>query len=316
MIYDLKQKRVWVPGHRGMVGQAICRRLERENCILLSASRDELDLTRQADVEAWVQRERPQAIFLAAAKVGGIHANDSLPASFLYDNLAIELNIVEAARRANVEKLLLLGSSCIYPREAPQPMSEKALLTGPLEPTNQWYAIAKISGIMLCRAYRRQYGCDFISAMPTNVYGPGDNFHPEYSHVPAALLRRFHEAKEGGAVSVSVWGTGRPRREFLYVTDLADACVFLMKNYSAEQHINVGTGQEISVGDFAQTIGSIVGYKGEITFDTSRPDGALRKLLDVTALSALGWTAQTSLRDGLASYYDWFLNNHAELRRG
>ncbi|NIA69020.1 GDP-L-fucose synthase [Pelagibius litoralis] len=312
----MKQKRVWVPGHRGMVGQAICRRLERENCILLSASRDELDLTRQADVEAWVQRERPQAIFLAAAKVGGIHANDSLPASFLYDNLAIELNIVEAARRANVEKLLLLGSSCIYPREAPQPMSEKALLTGPLEPTNQWYAIAKISGIMLCRAYRRQYGCDFISAMPTNVYGPGDNFHPEYSHVPAALLRRFHEAKEGGAVSVSVWGTGRPRREFLYVTDLADACVFLMKNYSAEQHINVGTGQEISVGDFAQTIGSIVGYKGEITFDTSRPDGALRKLLDVTALSALGWTAQTSLRDGLASYYDWFLNNHAELRRG
>jgi GDP-L-fucose synthase len=297
-----------------MVGQAIIRRLEREDCTVLTVPRSELDLTRQADVEDWMAQQRPEVVFVAAAKVGGIYANDSLPATFLYDNLAIEQNIVEGARRSGVEKLLLLGSSCIYPRDAQQPMVEDALLSGPLETTNQWYAIAKISGIMLCRAYRRQYGCDFISVMPTNVYGPGDNFHPEYSHVPAALLRRFHEAKEAGRESVTVWGTGKPMREFLFVDDLADACVFLMKNYSAEQHINVGTGQDISIGDFAETIRGIVGYRGEIVFDSSRPDGTPRKLLDVSALSALGWTARTSLRSGLEAYYGWFLENHAELR--
>lgn len=313
-MYSLKHKRVWVAGHRGMVGAAIARRLEVEDCVVLVASRADLDLTRQEEVEAWMQRERPQAVFLAAAKVGGIHANDSLPASFLYDNLAIELNVIEAARRTGIEKLLLLGSSCVYPREALQPMREKDLLSGPLEPTNQWYAIAKISGIMLCRAFRRQYGCDFISAMPTNVYGPGDNFHPEYSHVPAALLRRFHEAKESATPSVAVWGTGRPRREFLYVDDLADACIFLMKHYSAEQHINVGTGKEITIRDFAETIKRIVDYEGELVFDPSRPDGTPRKVLDVGALGALGWQARTSLQEGLALYYEWFLNHRAELR--
>jgi GDP-L-fucose synthase len=297
-----------------MVGQAIVRRLEGEGCEVLTASRSELDLTRQAAVETWMERQRPQAVFLAAAKVGGIHANDSLPASFLYDNLAIELNVIEAARRVGVEKLLLLGSSCIYPREAPQPMREDILLTGPLEPTNQWYALAKIGGVMMCQAYRKQHGCDFISAMPTNVYGPGDNFHPEYSHVPAALLRRFHEAKEAGAASVTVWGTGRPMREFLYVDDLADACVFLMKIYSADQHINVGTGKEISIAEFAETIRGIVGFEGELTFDPSRPDGTPRKVLDVGALAALGWSAQIGLRDGLSRYYEWFLGNRAELR--
>jgi GDP-L-fucose synthase len=297
-----------------MVGQAIVRRLEGEGCEVLTASRSELDLTRQAAVETWMERQRPQAVFLAAAKVGGIHANDSLPASFLYDNLAIELNVIEAARRVGVEKLLLLGSSCIYPREAPQPMREDVLLTGPLEPTNQWYALAKIGGVMMCQAYRKQHGCDFISAMPTNVYGPGDNFHPEYSHVPAALLRRFHEAKEAGAASVTVWGTGRPMREFLYVDDLADACVFLMKIYSADQHINVGTGKEISIAEFAETIRDIVGFEGELTFDPSRPDGTPRKVLDVGALAALGWSAQIGLRDGLSRYYEWFLGNRAELR--
>ena len=313
-MYSLRQKRVWVAGHRGMVGQAIVRRLQREGCTLLTATRAELDLTRQADVEVWMERERPQAVFMAAAKVGGIYANDNLPASFLYDNLAIEQNIIEGARRAGVEKLLLLGSSCIYPRDAAQPMREGALLTGPLEPTNQWYAIAKVSGVMLCQAYRRQYGCDFISAMPTNVYGPGDNFHPEYSHVPAALLRRFHEAKEAGDAAVTVWGTGNPRREFLYVDDLADACVFLMQHYSEEGHINVGTGKEITIREFAETIKDIVGYRGELAFDTSRPDGTPRKLLDVRALGALGWQAKISLRQGLELYYKWFLDNRAELR--
>jgi GDP-L-fucose synthase len=313
-MYDLRQKRVWVPGHRGMVGGAIVRRLQDEDSTVLTASRADLDLTRQQDVEDWVERHRPQAVFLAAAKVGGIHANNSLPASFLYDNLAIELNIIQAAHRFGIEKLLFLGSSCIYPREAPQPMSEDVLLTGPLEPTNQWYAVAKIGGVMLCRAYRRQHGCDFISAMPTNLYGPGDNFHPEHSHVPAALLRRFHEAKEAKAQSVTVWGTGRPLREFLYVDDLADACIFLMKNYSAESHINVGTGKEIAIAQFAEAIRSVVGFEGTTEYDTSRPDGTPCKVLDVGALAALGWTAQTSLSDGLARYYKWFLDHRAELR--
>ncbi len=313
-MYDLRGKRIWVAGHRGMVGGAIARKLQAEDCEVLTVSREDVDLLRQAEVEAWVDQARPDAVILAAARVGGIHANNTQPASFLYDNLVIETNVIEAAHRSGVEKLLFLGSSCIYPKQAPQPMSEDCLLTGPLEPTNQWYAIAKIAGVMLCQAYRRQYDSDFISAMPTNVYGPGDNFHPEHSHVPAALLSRFHDAKDAGAPSVTVWGTGKPKREFIYVDDLADACVFLLKNYSGEQTINVGTGKEISIGEFAEAVRDTVGYQGEIEFDTSRPDGTPRKLLDVSRLHSLGWYAKTSLLDGLDRYYRWFVENQHSLR--
>jgi len=313
-MYDLRGKRIWVAGHRGMVGGAIARKLQAEDCEVLTVSREDVDLLRQAEVEAWVDEARPDAVMLAAARVGGIHANNTQPASFLYDNLVIETNVIEAAHRSGVEKLLFLGSSCIYPKQAPQPMSEDCLLTGPLEPTNQWYAIAKIAGVMLCQAYRRQYDSDFISAMPTNVYGPGDNFHPEHSHVPAALLSRFHDAKDAGAPSVTVWGTGKPKREFIYVDDLADACVFLLKNYSGEQTINVGTGKEISIGEFAEAVRDTVGYQGEIEFDTSRPDGTPRKLLDVSRLHSLGWYAKTSLLDGLDRYYRWFVENQHSLR--
>jgi len=312
--YELKGKRVWVAGHRGMVGAAILRRLAREGCELLVAGRDELDLRRQAEVEQWMAEWRPQAVFLAAARVGGIQANDSRPADFLYDNLAIATNVVEAAHRTAVEKLLFLGSSCIYPRDAAQPMTEEALLTGPLEPTNQWYAMAKIAGLKLCQAYRRQHGRDFVSCMPTNLYGPGDNFHPTESHVPAALLRRFHEARESGAEEVVVWGSGRPRREFLWVDDLADAAVFLMRRYSDEPPVNVGTGSDIAIADFAAKIAGVVGFRGRLAFDTGKPDGAPRKLLDVSRLSAAGWSAPTSLDEGLAQYYDWFLANLDGLR--
>jgi GDP-L-fucose synthase len=258
---------------------------------------------------------KPQVIFLAAARVGGIHANSTHPAEFLYENLLIEANIVRAAWQSGIEKLLFLGSSCIYPREAPQPIAESSLLTGALEPTNEWYAIAKIAGIKLCQSFRRQYGCDFISAMPTNLYGPGDNFHPENSHVPAALLRRLHDAKLAGAHSVVVWGTGRPRREFLYVDDMADACVFLLKHYSGEQHVNVGAGSDISICDFAELMSRVVGYEGQLVFDPTRPDGTARKLLDVSVLNNMGWKASTSLEIGLKRYYDWFLANIATIRQ-
>lgn len=308
-VYSLAGKRVWVAGHRGMVGSAIVRRLAEEDCTVLTVGRDAVDLTRQAEVEDWMASERPVAVFLAAARVGGIHANNTYPADFLYDNLAIEANIIHAAHRLGVEKLLLLGSSCIYPREAPQPMTEEVLLTGPLEPTNEWYAIAKIAGIKLCQAYRRQHGCDFISAMPANLYGPSDNFHPENSHVPAALLRRFHEAKAAGADAVTVWGTGVSRREFLHVDDLADACVFLMKTWSGDSHVNVGTGKDITIADFARTVARTVGFAGRLEFDPSRPDGAPRKVMDVSRLSSMGWTAPTPLDDGLRHYYQWFLEN-------
>jgi GDP-L-fucose synthase len=309
--YDLRGKRVWVAGHRGMAGSAIMRRLASEGCECLTATSGELDLRRQVDVEAWVAAMRPHAVFVAAARVGGIVANDTQPVDFLHDNLLIETNVIAAAHRAGVGKLLFLSSSCCYPRLAPQPMTEEALLTGPLEPTNQWYAVAKIAGMKLVEAYRRQHGADFISVMPTNLYGPGDNYHPEHSHVPAALIRRFHEAKVGGQPRVMVWGTGKPRREFLAVDDLADACVFLMKTYSADQALNIGTGSDISIGEFARIVADVVGYRGEIVFDASRPDGAPQKLLDVSKLARLGWQARTPLRTGLALAYADFLKGVA-----
>jgi len=313
--YSLEGKRVWVAGHGGMVGGALLRRLQPERCEVLTARRDQLDLRNQADTREWMAEHRPDAVIVAAARVGGIHANDTYPADFLFDNLAIELNIINAAATIGVEKLLFLGSSCIYPREASQPVSESALLTGPLEPTNEWYAVAKIAGIKLCQAYRRQHGCDFIAAMPTNLYGPGDNFHPENSHVPAALLRRIHEAKIAGDPAVTVWGTGRPRREFLYVDDLADACVFLLKRYSGESHVNVGTGTDISIADFAALIKKVVGYQGELVHDTSKPDGTMRKLLDVSTIAKLGWTASMPLEEGLARFYEWYLTKAGAVRR-
>ncbi len=311
--FNLDGKRVWVAGHRGMVGGAIVRRLQSENCSILTATRDELDLLDQAAVDAWIAKEKPEAIFLAAAKVGGIVANNTLRAEFLRDNLAIALNIIHAAHVHGVEKLMFLGSTCIYPREAPQPMNEAALLTGPLEQTNEPYAIAKIAGIKLAEAYRDQYGCDFISVMPTNLYGPGDNYHPEHSHVVAALIRRFHEAKESDAKEVVVWGTGTPRREFLYVDDLADACVYAMTSYSDRGILNIGTGNDIAISEFAQVVADVVGYEGEITYDTTRPDGTPRKLVDVSRMREEGWTASTSLRDGLAlAYADFLKGNWAE----
>lgn len=297
-----------------MAGSALVRRLAKEDCEILSVDRAQLDMRRQADVEAWMAATRPDAVFLAAARVGGILANGSYPATFIYDNLQIESNIIHAAWQLQVEKLLFLGSSCIYPKEAPQPIPEEALLTSPLEPTNQWYAIAKIAGIMLCQAYRRQYGCDFISAMPTNLYGPNDNFHPDTSHVPAALTRRFHEAKIQGRDEAVVWGSGKPQREFLHVDDLADACVFLMQNYSDTMPINVGSGHDVTIAEFADLIKTSVGFTGHITFDTSRPDGTQRKLLDSSRLRQLGWKPSISLEVGLPRYYAWFMEHGDNLR--
>ena len=307
VIYPLAGKRVFVAGERGMVGRAIVRRLAASACQVLNAPREVLDLESEASVTAWFMANKPQAVFLAAAKVGGIRANDMLPVDFLERNLRIAANVIRAAHDAKVEKLVFLGSSCIYPRDAAQPMTEEALLTGPLEPTNQWYAIAKIAGIKLCEAYRRQYGDDFVSVMPTNLYGPGDNYHPEHSHVPAALIRRFHEAKENGAAEVEVWGTGKPRREFMHVDDMADACVFVMERYSGPGMLNVGTGSDITIAEFAALVADVVGYNGELRFDTTRPDGTPRKLLDVSKLAALGWRARIGLREGLADAYADFL---------
>ncbi len=312
--YELAGKRVWVAGHRGMVGSAIMRRLKAISCDVLTAERDETDLTRQDAVATWLRDNRPDAVFLAAARVGGIHANNTLPARFLYENLMIEANVLHAAHEAGVEKLLFLGSSCIYPRGVEQPMHESSLLTGPLEPTNQWYAVAKIAGVKMCQAYRREYGCDFISVMPTNLYGPGDNFDPEFGHVPAALLRRFHEAKERGDTEVVVWGTGTPRREFMHVDDLADGCIFLMCRYSGEEPVNVGIGEDVTISEFAAMIAQIVGYEGQIVFDRTRPDGVPRKLLDVSRMEALGWTSKIALGDGLRRYYQWFQENRDALR--
>ena len=311
MTFSLKGKKVWVAGHRGMAGSAIVRRLASEDCEILTARRDEVDLRRQERVEKWMAERRPQAVFLAAATVGGILANDTRPAEFIYDNLAIETNVIHAARSSGVEKLLFLSSSCVYPRLAPQPMTEDALLTGPLEPTNQWYAAAKIAGMMLCRAYRRQYGCDFISAMPTNLYGPGDNYDPDSSHVAAALQVKVHRAKTEGARVMQVWGTGKPTREFLYVDDLADALVFLMKNYTGEQHVNVGTGIETTIADLAQLVARAAAWEGRFEYDRTKPDGMPRKVMDVSRLRALGWTARTPLDEGFRKAYDWYVKNAA-----
>lgn len=307
--YALSGKRVWVAGHRGMVGAALLRRLQAENCTLLTAPRNTLDLTRQAEVERWMDENRPEAVFLAAARVGGIMANSRYPAEFIYDNLMIEANIIRAAHRAGVEKLLFLGSSCIYPKLAPQPITEAALLTGPLEPSNEAYAIAKIAGIKLCQAFRSQYGCDFISAMPTNLYGPGDNFDLESSHVMPALMRKAHEAKLAGADQMVIWGTGRAQREFLHVDDAADALVHLMRHYSGKEPVNVGAGQDISIGELARLIADIVGFAGRIVNDSSKPDGTPRKLLSVEKLHELGWQPQIGLAEGLERTYRWFLEN-------
>lgn len=310
--FSLAGKRVWVAGHRGMAGSAIVRRLAATECEILTAPRSEVDLRRQDQVEAWMHERKPQAVFLAAATVGGILANSTRPAEFLYDNLAIETNIIHAAWRSGVEKLLLLGSSCIYPRLAPQPMTEDALLTGPLEPTNEWYAVAKIAGIKLCQAYRRQYGCNFICAMPTNLVGPGDNYDPVSSHVAAALQVKVHRAKHSGASSIELWGSGTPRREFLYTDDLADALVFMMELYSGEGHLNVGTGVEVTIRELAELTAKVVGWSGAFELNRSRPDGMPRKVMDVSRLAALGWKAPTSLEAALRNAYAWYVQNVAE----
>src|SRR6195256_2710211 len=310
--FELKGRTVFVAGHRGMVGGALLRRLASEDVKLLTVGRSEVDLRDQAAVNTWFAAKRPQAVFLAAAKVGGIVANNTLRAEFLYDNLAIAANVIHAAHVNKAEKLMFLGSSCIYPKMATQPLREDAILTGPLEPTNEPYAIAKIAGIKMAEAYRSQYGCDFINVMPTNLYGPGDNYHPEYSHVVAALIRRFHEAKLSGAPDVVVWGTGTPRREFLYVDDMADACVHLMKTYSEAELVNIGTGEDITISKFARVVAATVGYNGDISFDTSRPDGTPRKLLDVGRLAKLGWRASTRLEDGIRLAYQAFLKESGQ----
>jgi len=309
--YTLTGKRVWVAGHGGLVGSALMRHLASEDCELLSVTRNALDLRRQQDVEIWLADMRPHTIFLAAATVGGIHANDSRPAEFLHDNMMIEANIIHAAWKCGVEKLLFLGSTCIYPKFAPQPMVEDDLMTGPLEPTNQWYALAKIAGIYLCQAYRRQHGCDFISAMPTNLFGPGDYFDSENSHVIPALMGKIHKAHEENAPEVEIWGSGKPNREFLYSEDAADALIFMMKNYSGDGHVNVGTGEEIKIIEIARLIAEVIGYVGDWRFDTSRPDGTPRKLTDCSFLNGLGWTPRVGLREGLQQTYDWYRKTYS-----
>lgn len=313
-MYSLEGKRVWVAGHRGMVGSAVVRRLGGEGCEVITAGRDVVDLKRQAEVEAFVRDARPDAVVMAAAKVGGILANDTYPADFLYDNLMIEANIFEASHRNDVERFLFLGSSCIYPKFADQPITEEALLTGPLEPTNEWYAIAKIAGIKLAQAYRRQHGRDYISAMPTNLYGPGDNFDLNSSHVLPALIRKAHNAKVQGAASITVWGTGTPRREFLHADDCADALVFLLKTYSGAEHVNVGFGEDVSILELTQLVCSVVGFTGEIVHDLSKPDGTPRKLMSADKLRSMAWMPKIGLEQGIRDVYDWFLENVAEDR--
>lgn len=313
-LYSLAGKRVWVAGHKGMVGSAIVRRLQNEGCEILTTERRDVDLRNQAEVEAWMMSHHPQAIFLAAAKVGGILANDQFPADFLYDNLMMEANIIHGAYKAGVEKLLFLGSSCIYPKFADQPIVEEALLTGMLEPTNEWYAIAKIAGIKLCQAYRRQHGADFISAMPTNLYGPGDNFDLNSSHVVPALIRKAHEAKVSAEPTITVWGTGNPRREFLHVDDCADACVHLMKVYSDDSHINVGSGDDVTILELTKLICDVVGFPGKFVHDLSKPDGTPRKLMSAAKLRSFNWKPSISLHEGIADAYRAFLGGEYAMR--
>jgi len=310
-MFNLKAQKVFIAGGYGMVGSAIARQLEKENCEVITNRRDTLDLTRQAQVERFLKDVRPDVVVMAAAKVGGILANETYPADFIYSNLIIESNLIEAAHRADVNRFLFLGSSCIYPKFAEQPIVEEALLTGPLEPTNEWYAVAKIAGIRLAQAYRRQYGRDYISAMPTNLYGPGDNFDLQSSHVLPALIRKVHEAKLRGDRAVTVWGTGAPRREFLHADDCADALVFLLKTYSGDLHINVGSGTDVTILELAHLVCRIVGFTGAVEHDLTKPDGTPRKLMSAERLRALGWAPSISLEDGIASTYRWFLDNAA-----
>lgn len=311
-----KTDKIYIAGHRGMVGSAIVRNLEAKGFLnVVGRASSELDLKRQADVEAFFELEKPDVVILAAAKVGGIHANNTYPAEFIYDNLMMECNVIHSAFKAGVKKLLFLGSSCIYPKLCPQPIKEEYLLSGLLEPTNEAYAIAKISGIELCKFYRRQYGCDFISAMPTNLYGINDNFHLANSHVMPALIRKFHEAKLARDKEVVMWGTGKPMREFLHVDDLADACVFLLENYSEELHVNIGTGEDVTIGELAALVCDVVGYKGKIVNDLTKPDGTPRKLLDVSLLNGLGWKAKIGLPEGVAVTYEWYLENQESFRQ-
>ncbi|OYU53621.1 MAG: GDP-fucose synthetase [Alphaproteobacteria bacterium PA1] len=305
--FDLTKKKIFVAGHRGMVGAAIVRRLSGEDCTVLTASRAELDLRSQADVRAWMQANAPDVVILAAAKVGGIFANDTYPADFLYENLAIEVAVIQAAYEANVQKLVFLGSSCIYPKFAEQPISEDSLLTGPLEPTNQWYAIAKIAGLKMCEAYRKQYGVDYISVMPTNLYGPGDNYDLQNSHVVPALIRKAHDAKLADAASMSIWGEGKVFREFLHVDDMADACVYLLQHYSGDQHVNVGSGTDITIYELAKLIADVVGFKGSIATEPNKPEGTPRKLMDSSRLFAMGWKPHYDLRAGLEQAYASYL---------
>ncbi len=313
-MFDLQGKRVFVAGHRGMVGSALVRRLASEGCTLVSADRAEMDLRRQDQVEAWFAANKPDVVFLAAARVGGIWANSHFPGEFIYENMMIEANVIEAARRNETRKLLFLGSACIYPRDAPQPIPESALLSGPLEPTNEWYAVAKIAGIKLAQGYRAQYGCDFISAQPTNLYGTGDNFDLQQSHVIPALIRKAHAAKLAGDATMPIWGSGTPQREFLHVDDLADALVFLVKHYSDPEIVNVGSGEEVTIRQLAETVNRVVGFEGDLVFDASKPDGVMRKLVDVSKINALGWRHRYGLEEGLAGTYRWFLDHHDDAR--
>ena len=310
-MYDLTGKRIYVAGNRGMVGGAIVRQLEARGVEVLTAPRS-VDLREQAAVREWMGLNKPDAVVVAAARVGGIHANNTFPAEFLYDNLMIEANLIEASHKADVEKLLFLGSSCIYPKMAPQPIPEEALLTGPLEPTNEWYAIAKIAGIKLCQAYRKQYGANYISAMPTNLYGPGDNFDLETSHVLPALIRKAHEAKLAGADSITIWGTGTPRREFLHVDDVAAGCVFLLENYSDMGHVNLGSGTDLTINELVEKVSKVVGFEGEIVRDSSKPDGTPRKLMDGAFIKSMGWEPKIRLEEGIKDAYEWYLANIAD----
>ncbi len=309
--FDISGKSIFVAGHRGMVGSAVCRNLINRGIKPLTASRQDVDLTDFSAVVSWFEKHRPDVVIIGAAKVGGILANDSFPVDFLLTNLKIQNNVIEASFTSGVQKLLFLGSSCIYPKSSEQPIKEEYLLTGRLEPTNEWYALAKIAGLKLCQAFRLQHGCDFISAMPTNLYGPNDNFHPKHSHVPAALMRRFHEAKVKGLNKVEVWGTGTPRREFLHVDDLAAGCIHLLEHYSGSSPVNVGTGEDISISDFAALMKEVTGYKGEIVFSTDKPDGTMLKRLDISQITAMGWVPSISLLDGLNKTYQWATENGA-----